>query len=108
MDQEGGELLVGAERYADARRPLLSAKALEAAAADLVRTDNRDQARAAFTDAIEMYTSLGAAADVARMQARFRAHGIRRGPHAKHRQAHSRWDSLPPPQTKTRAPPRGA
>ena len=44
--------------------------------------------------AVEVYTSLGAAADVARLQATFRAHGIRRGPHAKHRQARSGWDSL--------------
>ena len=28
------------------------------------------------------------------MQAAFRAHGIRRGPHAKHRRAQSGWDSL--------------
>ena len=34
------------------------------------------------------------AADVARLQATFRAHGIRRGPHAKHRRARSGWDSL--------------
>src|SRR5260221_4846995 len=94
IDHDAAQLLLAAERYADASRPLLSAKALEAAAADLVRTDNRDQARAAFTDAIEMYTSLGAAADVARMQARFRAHVIRRGPDAKHRQAHSRVGKL--------------
>ena len=37
---------------------------------------------------------LGAAADVARLQAAFRVHGIRRGPHAKHRRARSGWDSL--------------
>ena len=43
---------------------------------------------------MEVYTSLGAAADVARLQATFRAHGIRRGPHAKHRRARSGWDSL--------------
>ena len=49
---------------------------------------------AAFTQAVEVYSSLGAAADVARLQATFRAHGIRRGPHAKHRQARSGWDSL--------------
>src|SRR6266536_2639119 len=45
-------------------------------------------------------TSLGAAIDAARLQARFRAYGIRRGPHAKHRQARSGWDSLTPAETK--------
>ena len=43
---------------------------------------------------MEVYTSLGAAADVARLQATFRAHGIRRGPRASHRRARSGWDSL--------------
>ena len=52
------------------------------------------QARAAFTTAVEVYNALGAAADAARLQAAFRAHGIRRGPHAKHRRAQSGWDSL--------------
>ena len=70
------------------------AKALEAAAGYFVDADDRGQARAAFTAAVEVYTSLGAAADVARLQAAFRAHGIRRGPHAKHRRARSGWDSL--------------
>ena len=48
---------------------------------------------------MEIYASLGAAADVARLQAKFRAHGIRRGPRSKHRQAHSGWDSLTPAET---------
>ena len=85
---------MAAERYDDASRPLLRAKALEAAAGYFVDADDRGQARAAFTAAVEVYTSLGAAADVARLQAAFRAHGIRRGPHAKHRRARSGWDSL--------------
>ena len=70
------------------------AKALEAAAGHFIDTDDRTQARAAFTAAVDVYTSLGAAADVARLQATFRGHGIRRGPHAKHRRAQSGWDSL--------------
>jgi DNA-binding CsgD family transcriptional regulator len=94
LDHDAPRLLVAAERYEDAGRPLLSAKALEAAAGHFVDTGDRGQARDAFTRAAEVYTSLGAAADVARLQATFRAHGIRRGPHAKHRQARSGWDSL--------------
>jgi DNA-binding NarL/FixJ family response regulator len=73
---------------------LLRAKALEAAAGHFVGGGDRVQAREAFTGAVDVYTSLGAAADIARVQATFRAHGIRRGPHAKHRQARSGWDSL--------------
>jgi len=94
LDHDAPRLLAAAERYDEAGRPLLSAKALEAAAGHFVDTGDRGQARDAFTRAVEVYTSLGAAADVARVQATFRAHGIRRGPHAKHRRAQSGWDSL--------------
>jgi DNA-binding CsgD family transcriptional regulator len=94
LDHDASRLLAAAERYDDAGRPLPRAKALEAAAGEYVDADDRGQARDAFTQAVEVYTSLGAAADVARLQATFRAHGIRRGPHAKHRRARSGWDSL--------------
>ena len=94
LDRDAPRLLAAAERYQDAGRPLQRAKALEAAAGHFVDSDDRTQARAAFTAAVDVYTSLGAAADVARLQAAFRAHGIRRGSHAKHRRAQSGWDSL--------------
>jgi DNA-binding NarL/FixJ family response regulator len=103
LDHDAARLVQAAGRYGDAGRPLLSAKALEAAAADFVSADDRDQARAAFTRAAEIYTSLGAITDAARLQARFRAHGMRRGPRAKHRQARSGWDSLTPTETKVAA-----
>ncbi|MGH3196668.1 MAG: LuxR C-terminal-related transcriptional regulator, partial [Streptosporangiaceae bacterium] len=94
LDRDAPSLLTAAERYHDACRPLLQARALEAAAGQFVDADDREQARAAFTQAVEVYTDLDAAADVARLQAEFRVHGIRRGPHAKHRRARSGWDSL--------------
>ena len=93
LDHDAARILAAAGRYADAGWPLLRAKALEAAAGHFV-DDDRGQARTAFSDAVEMYASLGASADVARLQATFRGHGIRRGPHAKHRRATSGWDSL--------------
>ena len=96
LDHDAAQLLAAVERYDDASKPLMSAMALEAAAAEFVRADDRGQARDAFARAVEVYTSLGAAADVARLQAAFRAHGIRRGPAAKQRRAHSGWDSLTP------------
>jgi len=52
---------------------------------------------------VEIYTTLGAATDVARLQAVFRAYGIRRGPRSKHRHASSGWDSLTPAETKIAA-----
>jgi len=103
LDHDASQLLAAAERYDDASRPLLNAKALEAAAGDLVWSGDRGQARDAFTRAVDIYTSLGAATDVARLQAVFRAHGIRRGPRSKHRQASSGWDSLTPAETKIAA-----
>jgi DNA-binding CsgD family transcriptional regulator/tetratricopeptide (TPR) repeat protein len=103
LDHDAIVLLGAAERYGDAGRPLLCATALEAAAGDFVCADDRDQARAAFTRAVEIYTSLGAVTDVARLRTKFRAHGIRRAPHAKHRQARSGWDSLTPAETKIAA-----
>jgi DNA-binding CsgD family transcriptional regulator len=96
-------LLAAAERYEEAGRPLLRAKALEAAAEEFLASADRGQARATFTRAVELYVSLGAAADVARLEATFREHGIRRGPRAKHRHAHSGWDSLTPTETKIAA-----
>jgi DNA-binding CsgD family transcriptional regulator/tetratricopeptide (TPR) repeat protein len=94
LDRDAPRLLAAAERYHGAGRPLQQAKALEAAAGHFVDADDKTQARAAFTAAVDVYTSLGAAADIARVQAEFRVHGIRRGPHAKHRRAQSGWDSL--------------
>jgi len=103
LDHDAGRLVEAAERYGQASRPLLNAQALEAAAEQFVGAGDRDQARGAFTQAVEIYASLGAAADVARLQARFRAHGIRRGPTTKHRRARSGWDSLTPAETKIAA-----
>jgi DNA-binding CsgD family transcriptional regulator len=94
LDQDAARLAAAAERYHEAGRPLPRAMALEAAAGHFVEADDRGPARDAFTEAVEVYSSLDAAADVARLQAAFRAHGIRRGPHAKHRRARSGWDSL--------------
>jgi DNA-binding NarL/FixJ family response regulator len=97
---DAAALLIAAELYQTASRPLLSAIALEAAAEASIQVYDRSQARAAFTRAVEIYTSIGATADVARLQAIFRAHGIRRGPRSKHRKAQSGWDSLTPTELK--------
>jgi DNA-binding CsgD family transcriptional regulator len=102
-DRDATRLLRAADQYAGATRPLLCAQALEGAAASFVSANERDRARAAFTRALELYGSLGAVTDVARLQARFRAHGIRRGPQVKHRQARSGWDSLTPAEAKIAA-----
>jgi DNA-binding CsgD family transcriptional regulator/tetratricopeptide (TPR) repeat protein len=94
VDRDAGVLLAAAQRYADSGRPLPRAKALEAAAECLVEADDRTAARQAFEQAVEVYEFLGAEADLNRVQAEFRAHGIRRGPHSAHRRAVSGWDAL--------------
>jgi tetratricopeptide (TPR) repeat protein len=68
LDHDGARLLAAALRSHDADRPLLRARALEAAARAFVRADDRGQARPAFTGAIEIYASLGADTDVARLR----------------------------------------
>ena len=103
VDADSEMLLSAAECYADAGRPLPRAKALEAAADCLVRADERTAARQAFEQAVEVYEALGAEADINRIQAEFRAHGIRRGPHSKHRRAVSGWDSLTDTELKVAA-----
>jgi len=94
VDRDHAMLLEAAQRYADAGRPLPRAKALEAAAECLVEVEDRTRARLVFEQAVEVYELLGAEADLNQVQAEFRAYGIRRGPHSKHRRAQSGWESL--------------
>jgi DNA-binding CsgD family transcriptional regulator len=103
LDRDAFVLLAAAQQYADAGRPLPRAKALEAAAECLVEAEERTAARQAFQQAVEIYEFLGAEADLNRVQSEFRAHGIRRGPHSKHRRAVSGWDSLTDTELKVAA-----
>lgn len=100
------KLLAAAVRYEDATRPLHQAKALEAAAMIFLEDEDeesRKRARDAMSRSVEVYEFLGSAADVARVLAVFRRHGIRRGPHSKHRKAESGWESLTPMEEKVAA-----
>jgi DNA-binding CsgD family transcriptional regulator len=94
VEHDAQKLLTAAQRYSDASRPLLMAKAYEAAAEKFVAADDKNAARDAMGKAVAAYEGLGAQADVNRVQAAFREYGIRRGPHSKHRKATSGWDSL--------------
>jgi tetratricopeptide (TPR) repeat protein len=70
LDRDASRLLAAAERYDQASRPLLRAKALEAAAGQFADAGDRRQAQAVLIRAVEVYASLGATADVNRLQAR--------------------------------------
>ena len=100
LDHDPGRLLRAADRYHEACRPLLGAQALEAAATASLDSADRVGARAAYTSALDLYESLGAARDAAQLQTRFRGRGIRRGPRVKHRKARYGWDSLTPTEIK--------
>ena len=69
LEHDAAGPLAAAERHNDAGLPLQSAKAQESAGDEFARDGDRSQARAGFIRAAEIYTSLGAAADVARIQA---------------------------------------
>ena len=68
LDHDAGRLLQAADRYHNAERPLLQAEALEAAAGVLVAGGDRGPGQAAIIQAVDVYASLGAAQDVARLQ----------------------------------------
>jgi DNA-binding CsgD family transcriptional regulator len=93
-DGDGEALLQAATGYREAGRPLSSARALEAAALAFAQDGATSSAKAAFVRAVDLYGSLGAEWDVARAQGLLRPYGIRRGPHATHRQARTGWLSL--------------
>lgn len=110
LDSDPEKLLAAAARYEDATRPLHQAKALEAAAVIFAEGESgsedeeaRKRARDAMSRSVEVYETLGAAADVQRILSAFRRYGIRRGPHSKHRKAESGWESLTPMEEKVAA-----
>jgi tetratricopeptide (TPR) repeat protein len=72
LDHDAHRLLAAAEHYENAGRPLMKAKALEAAARELLDIGDGGRAQAVFAGAEQVYSDLGAAADVVRLQATFR------------------------------------
>jgi DNA-binding CsgD family transcriptional regulator len=100
VDNDADKLIDAAEQYGKASRPLPRAQALEAAGAGLAERKDVSAARNAFTEAYEVYSALGAGWDLARVQARFRVFGIRRGPRFQHRRSQQGWSSLTPTEEK--------
>lgn len=94
VDLDPDQLLLAADDYQAAGRPLPMAQALEAAGLALADAGHLLTARRHFTTAFDRYAGLGANRDLARLQARFRSYGIRRGPRETHRRARTGWDSL--------------
>jgi DNA-binding CsgD family transcriptional regulator len=80
--------------------PLFNAQALENAAVLHAGKGNVQAARAAYLQAIGIYTDLGAAWDITRADARMRQHNIRRGSRSARRQAAVGWQALTPTEEK--------
>jgi DNA-binding NarL/FixJ family response regulator len=94
-------LLLGAEaQYLELGRVLSRAAAAVAAGEVLADAGDRAGARSAFGRALVVYDDLDAAWDLAALSARMRRHGIRRGPHARHRTIRHGWDGLTPSEVR--------
>jgi DNA-binding CsgD family transcriptional regulator len=100
VERDVDTLLEAAALYERASRPLPRAQALEAAGVVCADAGDIAAARTHFTDAYTMYSDLAADWDLARLQARFRAYGIRRGPRFQHRRSQQGWSALTPTEIK--------
>lgn len=96
LDGSPEELIRAADTYGEAGLPARAAEALASAALLLAASEAKVEARAAMTQAIELYTELGAEWDALALLSHMREHGIRRGPQVKHRRARHGWESLTP------------
>jgi DNA-binding CsgD family transcriptional regulator len=96
VERDPAPLLEAARHYERAGRVLPRAQALEAAGVAFADRGDLAEARSSFTEAFAVYAELRAEWDLARTQAAFRAYGIRRGPHARHRRSRRGWASLTP------------
>ena len=76
LDHDPAPLFQAAEYFRDSRRPLLRAQALEAAVSVLIDKGDASSAQAAVALAVEVYVSLDATNDVARLRALACSHGI--------------------------------
>ncbi len=94
LDGGAGALLTVADGYAAAGRPLLEAQAREHAAEALAAVGRDHEARLQLDAAQDRYAGLNAAWDVARADARLRAHGIRRGVHGERKRPKAGWAAL--------------
>ncbi len=80
--------------------PLFSAQALENAAVLYAEKGDRDSARVAHLEAVEIYQDLDAAWDIMRADARLRQHNVRRGASGSRRRPTVGWEALTPTEQK--------
>ena len=100
VEGDAALLLAVEKRYEELGRVLSRAAAAVAAGEVLAAAGDRAGARSAFGRALVVYDDIDAAWDLASLSARMRRHGIRRGPHARHRTARHGWDGLTPSEVR--------
>ncbi|MDR7277317.1 helix-turn-helix transcriptional regulator [Catenuloplanes atrovinosus] len=93
-ENDPGPLDEAVATYRVAGPPVDLAGALEDLAVVLAAVE-RESARAALTEAVELYSRFGATWDVRRAESRLRRHGVRRGVHGRRAgRAVTGWESL--------------
>ncbi|MBV8933951.1 MAG: helix-turn-helix transcriptional regulator [Kutzneria sp.] len=93
-------LLAAADHYRACGRRLELANTLEDASVLFGEAGDLPAARAAFTEAVDVYTGLGADWDIRRADTRTRPYGIRRGQRGRRDRPTTGWDSLTPTELK--------
>ena len=94
LDHDGEAILLSAEYFRNAGRPLELGNALEEAAALLAEAQRDEPARTAFAEAMSVYTGLGAALDARRAANRLRPYGIGRGVRGPRQRPSTGWQAL--------------
>ncbi len=93
--------LLAAARYHQSVRQLMeAARSLEDAAVVAVANGDSSTARTAFTQAVELYSDLGAEWDLRRLDGRMRKNGLRRGRRTRPSRPATGWESLTPTELK--------
>ncbi|MEV6816530.1 AAA family ATPase [Micromonospora sp. NPDC051296] len=94
VHQDAAHLMTAAEEYDRAGRTHSRGEALEDAAEALARDRDLVGARAALSDALDIYASLDAHRDIRRAQARGRRFGVRRSARGTRLRAGTGWEAL--------------
>jgi DNA-binding CsgD family transcriptional regulator len=87
-------LRTAADRYESIGLPLFRAQALESAAVLSARDGDTGAAHAAYLEAVDGYSQLGAAWDIMRADSRLRPLGVRRGTRGPRRRPATGWRAL--------------
>jgi DNA-binding CsgD family transcriptional regulator len=100
LDRDPAAVAAAAELLQEIGYPLFNAQAMENMAVLHAEKGEHAAARAAYRQAVGIYSSLGAAWDIMRADARLRQHGIRRGSRGIRRRPTTGWEALTPTEQK--------